>query len=552
MDSKVNYQLKLWIAAGVAMVAVTLYIAGICIPLIQYNQESYSFVRDEFYQALCCRDYQNAPLGMLTFYIGHLWSDLWGESIFNLRVLSAIMVLLPVMITSWWFYRRTRRGVLSLVVLSLTVAGSALFTDRDYDWNTASFLFPTLLALAMLSWMDRRPVMGWVTGCLLALSVATRVTNLALLPCVVLIMAVCRGRLSEGLWRGLLKLVVSMVVTYLGVVLLVYGSVDAYLAAFNSDNIISGHTGAGIYIRSFFYLIGLVVLSAFPSLLICLLSPYMVRLRISGRSRWMLTGVVIVVVSGAWMKLYAAYSMLASHFLNMGGVYYGAWFAWLLAVPVWNRIASPERHITPDKLTMLIVWLFPMVFCVGSDVYLLRLYVMSFIPLLMAQLAGVMPRFTRMSMVMLTMCTLLLTVYVRFMPFLEHRPLLDLSCYVKVGKIYSPGDDRLGPLLKLVDERRQMVGDGKRVLMWGMERYFVDYAESDRPIGALNFFHNEEKYKDEEMRRLDSMIDSCDVVMMCNEGESAPGRYLIDYFEGKGFVTDSLQEHIIKFNRPVP
>lgn len=189
---------KVTMAWIVAIVAVAVYMASVFLPMMQYNQVTYRFVPDEFYQALCCRDYRNAPLGMLGFYIGHLWCSLVGESIINLRLLSAIMVLSPVAVTSWWYYRRTRRGVMALALFTLAVVGSALFTDRDYDWNTAAFLFPTLLAVAIIEWMDRRPWLAWIVGPLIALSVATRITLLALLPCVVAIMYFCRDRLSEG------------------------------------------------------------------------------------------------------------------------------------------------------------------------------------------------------------------------------------------------------------------------------------------------------------------------------------------------------------------
>lgn len=532
-----------------AIVAVAVYMASVFLPMMQYNQDTYRFVPDEFYQALCCRDYRNAPLGMLGFYIGHLWCSLVGDSIMNLRLLSAIMVLSPVAVTSWWYYRRTRRGVMSLALFTVAVVGSALFTDRDYDWNTAAFLFPTLLAVTMIEWMSKRPRLGWIVGALIALSVATRITMLALLPCVLAIMYICRDRLTEGLWSALVKVAISMAVTFLAVVMLIYGNPADYIAAFNHDNIITGHTGVSVYLHSFVYWIGPVLITALPSLVICLVAPYLYRLKV-GRKwlLWLILGFVVI-MSVTTMKLYAAYTMLIGGFLTIGAIYYGAWFTWLLAVPVRNSLGKPVTGITTDKLIMLVVWMFPLVFCVGSDVYLLRIYVMPFIPLLMTQLVDVMPRFTRSTVVMLTLCMVPVIGFVRFKPFVHPLPLDNLDRYAHMGYLYSPGDDRLKMLYELIDRRRELEKEGKRVLVWGLERFFVDYVESDEPIVALNFFHHEERYSDEEFKRLDTIIGDYDAVLMLKDDGYIPKEYLFDYFTTNGYQAVSPTPELIYFTK---
>ena len=43
--------------------------------------------QDELYQALCVRGYADAPLAMLTFRIGALWCEIFGDRLLALRSL---------------------------------------------------------------------------------------------------------------------------------------------------------------------------------------------------------------------------------------------------------------------------------------------------------------------------------------------------------------------------------------------------------------------------------------------------------------------------------
>lgn len=76
---------------------------------------------DESFQALCVADYQNSPIGMLAFYIGHLWQRLTGATVISLRCLASLEMLIAVGLGSFYLYRRSRRAMLSAGVFAICV-----------------------------------------------------------------------------------------------------------------------------------------------------------------------------------------------------------------------------------------------------------------------------------------------------------------------------------------------------------------------------------------------------------------------------------------------
>lgn len=76
---------------------------------------------DESYQALCVADYRNNPLGMLAFFIGHLWQNLWGDTVLSLRCLASLEMLMAVGIAGLYLWRRTGRALMSAAVFTFCI-----------------------------------------------------------------------------------------------------------------------------------------------------------------------------------------------------------------------------------------------------------------------------------------------------------------------------------------------------------------------------------------------------------------------------------------------
>lgn len=63
---------------------------------------------DELYQTLSVKHYSDSPLAMLTFWIGNIWTRIFGFSILSLRNLLSTEQLITVGIATYWLWRHTR------------------------------------------------------------------------------------------------------------------------------------------------------------------------------------------------------------------------------------------------------------------------------------------------------------------------------------------------------------------------------------------------------------------------------------------------------------
>lgn len=111
-------------------------------------------VKDEFYQALSVRDYTNAPLAPLSFYIGNIWCRIFGETIVNLRILSSLFASTGIAIGCLYLYRKcncTRLCCLTFLIMNL---GTNLST-RIYNWDVGSVPFLMMALVSILLYWEK-------------------------------------------------------------------------------------------------------------------------------------------------------------------------------------------------------------------------------------------------------------------------------------------------------------------------------------------------------------------------------------------------------------
>lgn len=202
-------------------------------------------VGDESYQAVMVRRYAEAPLAMLSFYIGHLWTSVFGFSLYNLRILVAVEMFLAVGITSFYLFRKTHNLKLTGFVFLLGCVILRFGSPNFYNWDTGNFLFESLSLYILLIFIEKPKIS---TSILLGIAVAFmslgRLPSAIFLPAAMIIAwKAAKTKESKrfiafaetGIFTG-------WILTILILVTIMTGSPANFIESFNPNNIISGHS----------------------------------------------------------------------------------------------------------------------------------------------------------------------------------------------------------------------------------------------------------------------------------------------------------------------
>lgn len=206
---------------------------------------------DEVYQSLCVRNYMESPLGLLTYFIGDMWSRLFGFSVLKLRVLASVEIILAVCVTSGWLYGRTRNLRLSAATFLLSCilmrAGSYYF----YNWDTGTYLFDATALCLLMTAISRPTIRKCVLlGVAIALMTLGRVASGIFLPVVsILVYFACRKDVHavhehKDRYAGIVMagmILIGWTVTMLLLTTAICGSPADYLSLFSARTVVSGH-----------------------------------------------------------------------------------------------------------------------------------------------------------------------------------------------------------------------------------------------------------------------------------------------------------------------
>lgn len=134
--------------------ALLMIVAGLLLPYIGLGHIG-SILGDECYQALCVRSYENAPLAMLSFYTGHVWTTIFGEGILQLRVLMVLCYQISVALPCIYLYRVSRRPLLSAFMFMMLSVGSRMTVLQLYGWDAGAYPFFSAAFLAFIHYVAR-------------------------------------------------------------------------------------------------------------------------------------------------------------------------------------------------------------------------------------------------------------------------------------------------------------------------------------------------------------------------------------------------------------
>ena len=220
------------------LIAVALAAAVFNLPYISDMQDP-----DEFYQGLACTYYhRSSPLAPLSYYMGYVFTSVFGNTLMSLRVLMLLCSVASISLGLWYFYRRTRDGLMCSLLFFALLTASQIWGMNIYNWDTGCYPFAMCGLIASLAYLGRPTLRrAMVLAAAWALMLASRVPMGLTLPFLIAEVIWChRGDRSE--WMRQLACCAFVALAVLAALtLLIYGSFGALVDAWAPENIITGH-----------------------------------------------------------------------------------------------------------------------------------------------------------------------------------------------------------------------------------------------------------------------------------------------------------------------
>lgn len=501
---------------------------------------------DEYYMALCCREYANQPIAMLSFYVGWLATQFFGDQIITLRLLGYFSVLVGVGVPSWYCYRKThsRRWVLFIVSCVLvTVRSQALL--KWYGWDLGPIMFEGILITLVISLYDRltlRRVAG--IGAMAALTILARVPTAVVVVPVCFAALWCATRNIRDRGHCYLRYTVVGVLSFLSIFLLsvtiMKGSPAAYVESWQAENIITGHgvkdapmicgymkwdaliVFCEIWVAKY-ALAGIVLLCLFSRR--CRYVPALIFLGYLFYRKLMLPNCMCV--PGL------AFSVIVILFPFMYNLK--------------SRALGENSHLAIDMRKFWTIIVFGLVVVIGSDRMILRIGYYYMFPLLLVPMYPVRRGMIFWAMLFLTLPSFVFSVNYMIRNRATYRSMgeeLPFHKYILEG---HNSDLYITPCGQVMDF---MNHEGTRVTTFSDYRYEILYLYGKGIPYRLNTFHF---YTDEDFASaLDDFTSTHDAIVMEDCEELYPVEKQISMMRERNFYITALPGSYIVFERIEP
>ncbi len=500
---------------------------------------------DEYYMALCCRDYANQPIAMLTFYGGWLATRIFGDQIITLRLLGCFCVLVGVGVPAWYCYRKTRSPRWALFIVTCVLVAVRSQWIRWYGWDIGPVMYDGVLITFVISLYDRLATWKVVgVGALAALTVLARV------PSAIVVVPVCFAALwyaTRGIpmrgrryWRCAGIGTLSFLLTFLLCVTVMKGSPEAYVASWRPENIITGH---GVKEISFFWryvkhdapmLLTEIWVAKYSLVSIAVLCLF------SSRCRY----VPAIILMGYlfYRKLMLPNSMCVPRLaLNMAMIL----FPFLYNLK--SRLLGEKSYIRVDMRKFFIILVFGLVLVIGSDRLILRVCYYVMFPLLLVPLYPVRRGMVFWTMLFLTLPSFVYGVYdrVRKIPdYQRMEEILPFHRYIMEGNISDFQLSQCGVVMDVLNHEE------RRISTFSIGRYAVSYLYEKEVPYRLNTFHF---YSDQEfISAMDDFTSAYDIIVMEDCEELYPIEKQISMMRKRNFYVTALPGNNIVFERLEP
>lgn len=215
---------------------------------------------DEVFQTLCVRRYLDQPVGLLSFYIGHLWTEIFGFSVLNLRLLVSIETTLSLGIAAYYLFRLTRNRLLTGICFLLGCLMMKATSFPLYNWDTGTYLFDSISICLLIS-VIRNPSLAkyMLLGLTIGLITLGRLPSGIFLPLSMAVIILARRYRNEkrGTLRALLTVFAGWLLTILILTWLICGSPLGYINLFFENDVVTGHSPVKDNMRLFYRFLGI-------------------------------------------------------------------------------------------------------------------------------------------------------------------------------------------------------------------------------------------------------------------------------------------------------
>ena len=530
-STRLSFVGNLHLPRRVVDVALILFLAATLVWIIGFRFFGLVFNDDECYMGLSCRYYRQQPIAMLSFYIGRIALNVFGDQVITLRLLAAVCYLGAMLLPSWYFYHRTGnwRWTVFITAVGLIIATSLKISY--YGWDSGAIFFTSVLLTLLTAYIHAPSKWkAMAVGAGLAALILARVPSSAIaLPA--MLYGISTGCRRHGyMWRTtvveLAYVAAAFIVTALLLVMLMTGGITEYIACWTPENIITGHN-----VRDFMhgflpwlkwdamYITNIYWIRKYYFLSLLLLVPLLPCSRL-------LPGVVFTLCLS--YRAVACEKVLETDYYFIGLT--------ILLYPfvhnILNRYRAEGRSLPRIDIPMtVLVVLFALLPAIGSDRMLMRVSYFYSYPLLMINLY-------RWRNGMLLWCMLLMAV-----PALSFgisrcidrwrtmEPMEHVVPYHSMIMEHVSFSDYISPLGGVVERLRH---EGKRYSAFGEFRYGPMYLYDNREPFMLNSFHY--YYKDDTRRLLGCYTDSLDAIIVAQQDlKSMSYREIRAEIEAKGF-----------------
>jgi len=465
---------------AVAFIAAGIYLPFAKLPLTDPWQ-------DEFYQALNVRGFDRSPIAMLSFFICHEWCGFFGDTLYNIRVLTVLFLLLSNGLGCLYFYSRTRDGLAGAFLFMTVCAMSTHCTLYHYGWDIGAYPFIVMTLLATLYYVEKGTVSGVVlVGGSTALMVLARIPTLVIMPVLsgIIIWRNCKaGGTAGSVVRPVLRDSFAGILSFAIVAIIVVETtvgIGRYVSSWTSENIITGHSGIRPYIDGILSHIAeelgmwaIVALMALAAMAVAHLK--------SGRYSVILKCSIFI---AAFLVSAVLVKMMNLPFLF--GIATGTLWIMLLYIPVRNVIRGPK--IPCPGSFLWIVFCFAMLAGVGSDSILERPLACPLIPVVAAELYKFRSGMLRWFLLLVSV--LILKINVGALRILAHRNVYTIDQPRLEGLYLSAYGYEFISSMKAVSD--SVTAEGKSMGYLGLYKDYHYYMFTDKYTCLIQLYHYDE------------------------------------------------------------
>ena len=470
--------------------SVSLILLGLIIPFCFLGLGFQDYHSDEFYQALCCRDYKNAPLASLSFYIGHIWTLIFGDNLFALRVLAFLVYESAIAIGIIYLYRRSK-NILFCSALFFVLSLSINFRLRTFDWDIITALFAMTTLLATLNYHKKPTIRNIICiGISVAAMALSRIPNIAVLPPLLFIIIYRQRKLSKILIDCSIGLC-SFIFTVIILILIMYGNISDYIYAWNPNNIISGHTNLLVYFSRLSWTVPSCIAMSFPVILTIFFG-YITARCMPHHKPIFIASLLLIVAASCTTFNYCP--------VNIHTYTYSVFFFVLFYGFLYNR--THQTRLLYDNSILCISAIFAIIPAIGSDIMALKLMAVPIIPIATAELYFHYREksFPKHVFSLFALSVVIIFAILKSMSFKSKTE--TLPDYPELTYIRTSDS-----MVKFVNNLKTTCSDKYSIAYVGYDKYIYDYLLTNKTGYHLHLFHYDMDANDIKKDITDNLIN---------------------------------------------